>query len=617
MLADLVKAGKLPTVDQRLPANPRVITPKEKVGTYGGTWRRAYKGVSDRWGPTKLMEEHAMQWQWESGAPKSVVNTVEKWEQNTNASEFTFYMRKGMKWSDGQDFDTADVKFWYEDCYLNTDLTPDHGQTYDNADKTAFELSIIDQYTFKVKYKAPKPLLAIFLAKTGAGRQPGGPDFALPEHYMKQWHIKYGDPAKIDAKLKELKLTKWTELWNTGGNSGDFLGPMALWFLNPDRPVVNAWILKVAPPADPIVEERNPYFFKVDSAGNQLPYIDGIQHTLFSDQQVFNLWLVGGKIDCQFRYTDPGSFTLYKENEVKGGYRVQKNLTASVQAFYPNINSPDPVLAKLFDTSDFRQALSIAINRKEINELIFNGLMTPMQASPVHGSPNFDAEFSAKWTEYDPKKANALLDGLGLKMGADGKTRTRPDGKPLQITVETQDTTGSQLLDECNQVKKYWDAIGVATQIKQIERTLYEQHMHEGVMDVGRWGCDRNSVVMADPTRYLGTVDDGPWAPLYGHWYGKSPYKQVEPPADHPIRQVWSNWDKCQVEPDETKRNALFKAMLDVHKANIWQIGTVGEAPALWIVKNNFHNVPQGYIEDDTLRDYGVAEPWQFYMDKA
>jgi peptide/nickel transport system substrate-binding protein len=353
MLAELVKAGKLPSVDKRLPANPRVITPKEKVGTHGGTWHRAYKGVSDRWGPTKLMEEHIIQWQWEGSAPKTVINTAEKWEQNANATEFTFYMRKGMKWSDGSDFDTADVKFWYEDVYLNVDITPTHGNAMDNADKTAFEMTIVDQYTFKVKYKAPKPLMAILSAKSGIGTQ-CGPDFAAPAKYMKQWHIKYGDQAKINAKLAELKLTKWTELWCTGGNSGDMQGPMYFWFMNPERPVITGWKLVSPPPNDPLVEDRNPYFFKVDTAGNQLPYIDRIEHALFSDQQVFNLWLVSGKIDCQYRYSDVGAYTLYKENEAKGGYKVQKNLAASVSAVYLNINHPDPILAKLFDTADFR-----------------------------------------------------------------------------------------------------------------------------------------------------------------------------------------------------------------------------------------------------------------------
>jgi peptide/nickel transport system substrate-binding protein len=612
--AELVKAGKLPPLDERLPENPRVITPKQQVGKYGGVWHRGYKGVADRWGLSKVSgEENMIQWLWEGDAPKAVANTIEKWEQNADASEFTFYLRKGIKYSDGTEFTTDDIKFWYEDVYLNPDLTPGHAGTVDNADRTPSVFTIVDPYTFKIKFNAPRPMLGIFIAKGGLGiGELGGPTFAYPK-YMRQWHEKYGDKAAIDAQLTRLKLAKWTELWSTGGNSGDFQGPMAFWFLNPDLPVIKGWVMKNKPPEDPLVLERNPYFWKVDTEGNQLPYIDRIEHVLFSDQQTLNMWFISGQIDCQFRFTDPGSYTLYKENEAKGGYKVQKNIQAQVSCFGPNITTPDPVLAKLFDTPDFRKALSISINRDDINDLVYNGLLRPMQASPVHGSPNFDEEFSNTWIDYDPEAANALLDGLGLKMGSDGKTRTRPDGKPLEISIETYDPTGSQALDECNQVAKYWSAVGVKTNVSAVERSLWEQHSHDGTMEVPRWQCDRNAIVMADPIHYLGVAEN--WATLYGHWYTNSSYKQVEPPADHPLREIWKLWEQCQVEPDETIRNAYFKSLLDIHKAHPWMIGTVGEAPALWIVKNNFHNVPEGYIEDDVLRDYGVMEPWQFYMD--
>jgi peptide/nickel transport system substrate-binding protein len=319
----------------------------------------------------------------------------------------------------------------------------------------------------------------------------------------------------------------------------------------------------------------------------------------------------------QYRFTDPGSYTLYMENAKKGDYRVIKWRNASTNCVHPNINGPDEVLSKLMDTPKFRQALSIAINRKEMNELIFNGLYNPRQASPVKGSPNYDAEFEKKWAEYDVATANKLLDELGLKMGADGKTRTRPDGKPLQITIETMSTTGSATNDEAQRVAGYWTAVGVKTTVKQVERSLYEQHCHNGELDCGHtdWGMNRNSIVMADPGRYTGATDDGPWAPLYAHWYTKSTYKQVEPPADHPIRKVWDAWDKTQLEPDETKRNALFKSMIDIHKEQPWNIGTCGENPTLWIARNNFRNVPEGRINDDPLRDEGLGQPFQYYFE--
>jgi len=612
MLADLVKAGKLPPVEQRLPQEPRVIQPVEKIGKYGGTWRRAYKGVSDRWGPTKLQEEPMIQWLWSNDKGVQVTaNLCTKWEQNADASQFTFYLRKGIKWSDGEEFNTDDVKFWYEDVLLNKTLIPSIPDYMRDPDGTPMKLEVIDKYTFSVKYGKPKPLLPITLAKL-TGTNPVGPSFAMPEHYLKKFHEKYGEKATIDKAVADRKFATWDQLWNN--SKGDLQGPIAFWFLNPDLPVICAWKMKVPPPAEHMVMERNPYFWKVDPEGNQLPYIDQVTHDLFSDQQVFNMWLVSGKIDCQYRYTDTGAYTLYKENEQKGGYRVLRWLLASTNAVYPNINCPDPVLAKLFDTAEFRHALSIAINRQELADLLYNGLMTPRQASPVHGSPNYDPEFEKKWAEYDPATANKLLDDLGLKKGADG-IRLRPDGKPLEITIESQDTPGSQAADEGDRIAKYWTAVGIKTTFKIVERSLYTEHYQNGTIEVGRWGCDRNSIVMADPGRYIGITQDGPWAPLYAAWYAKSPTKQVEPPADHPIRKIWALWDQCQAEADETKRNALFKQLLDIHKEHPYMIGTVGEAAALWIVSNKVRNVPDGRIEDDTTRDEGLATPCQFFFD--
>ena len=612
MLAALVKSGKLPPVEQRLPASPRVITPLEKVGTFGGTWHRAYKGLSDRWGPTKLIEEYTWQWAWDKDTVKTVSNTVEKWEQNSDASEYTFYLRKGIKWSDGQAYDTNDVKFWYEDVYLNKELTPSYGTHMANPDGTPFAVTIVDQYTYKVKYTKPKPLLPITIAKVGT-QSFGGPDFAYPEHYMKQWHPKYGDQAKIDAKLKELKLTKWTELWSTSGNSMDFQGPIASWLLNPDRPVINAWKISIAPPADPMVMERNPFFFKVDTAGNQLPYIDKIEHALFSDQQVFNLWLVAGKIDCQYRFTDVGAFTLYKENEKKGNYRVLRWRAASTVAYYPNLTSKDPVMAKLFAEPKFRQALNIAINRKEIQELIYSGLQTARQVSPVKGSPQYDKDLEAKWTEYDPKMAASLLDQVGCKVGTDGKYRLRPDGKPLEWIVNESNSQTRAILDDAMQVAKYWDAVGMKVTMKEEERTLYEEHTRAGEQDMVSWPADRSSIVMSDPIWYIGNH----WAMRNLNWYTKSPNPQLEPAVGTPVRTILDTWDKCAMEPDETKRNALFQQIMDIHKQAPFMVGTCGEPAALWIVVNTFHNVPEGYIEDDITRDEGLGMPCQYYTDKT
>jgi len=613
MLADLVASGDLPPVDERLPANPRVVSVNEEVGEYGGTWRRAYKGISDRWGPTKLHEEMAIEW--DAPDPDTInvtANFVDRWEQNDDATEFTFYLREGIKWSDGVEFTTEDVQFWYDNIYLG-DLGGQ--EDYYTLNGEPMQLEVIDDYTWKVTFVGPNPLLPITIAKRGGGI-PGGPTMAAPAHYLSQFIPDHenGDQAMIDAALEETGVSTWQELFGQGGN---MQGPIGFWFLNPERPVISAWRMVVAPPADPCVMERNPYYYQVDEQGNQLPYIDEITHDFFDSNEVFDLWIAQGRIDCQARHVSAANFTFYKESEGEGDYTVQIWRTASTNCLHPNINNADPVLAELFDTPQFREALSIAIDREGINSLVYDGLFEPRQASPVTGSPNYDEEFEQRWTEYDPERANQLLDELGLELGDDG-IRLRPDGEPLSFTILHRALTGTPGADEISQVEQYWRDIGLDVNQEVVERSLYEERVNNADVDVGVWGCDRNSVVMADPGRYLGTIQDGPWAPAFGAWWENAPSaKQVEPPEDHIIREIWSLWEQTRAEPDETKRNALFTELLNIHKEHPWMIGTVGEAPRPVIVSNNFGNMLAGYIGDDTLRDLGLINPQQFFIRQA
>ena len=610
MLAELVASGDLPPVDERLPLNPRVLNVNSEIGEYGGTWGRAYKGISDRWGPTKLHEEMAIEWDAPDPETINVVpNYIEGWEQNDDATQFTFTLREGLKWSDGELFTTEDVQFWYDYMYLGDLQGKPDFYTLNGED---MQLEVVNDLTWTVTFPSPNPLLPVTIAKNGGGI-PAGPTMAAPVAYLSQFIPDHpnGNQEMIDAALDDTGVSTWQELF---GQAGDMQGPIAFWFLNPDRPVINAWRITVPPPADPLVMERNPYFHNVDPEGHQLPYIDEITHDLFDSNEVFDLWIAEGRIDCQGRHVSAANFTFYKENEEAGDYQVMLWKAASTNALHPNINNPDEGLAALFDTPEFREALSIAINRDEINDLVFDGLYEPRQASPVTGSPNYDAEFETRWAEYDPERAGQLLDELGLTTG-DGGVRTRADGSPLSFTILHRGETGTPEADEINLVEQYWRAVGLDVNQEVVERSLYEERTNQADVDIGVWGCDRNSVVQADPGRYLGTIQDGPWAPAYGGWRADSPEaKQTEPPADHEIRQIWELWDQTRAEPDETKRNALFQQMLDIHKEHPYMIGTVGEAPQPYIVSNRLGNMLPSYINDDTLRGIGLVNPQQFYI---
>ena len=603
MLDKLVAAGSLPPVEQRLPKNPRVLPVFEKIGTYGGTWHRAYNGIGDRNGLRKLEEEFLVEWD-PSNPDKIgfVANWCDDYKISPDATVYTFHIREGLKWSDGVPVTTDDVKFWYEDYYPNKDLNT--SQLLRGG--KPIEVEITDQFTFDVKLAAPDPLFLSQLASSSSG-EPDllRPGFILPAHYLKKFLPKYASQADLDKIVADKKVKSWKELF------GD-LGAIESAWLNPDMPTLSAWVVKVPPPAEQVVFERNPYYFAVDKEGNQLPYIDKLTFDLYQDQQTVDLWVVQGKLDEQARHLNASSLPLYKQNEQKGNYHM--NIWRSTQMFVllPNLNVEDPTLNKLFNDANFRQALNISINRDEVQQIAWNGFGKPRQASPVPGTPYYDAEFSSKWTQFDSAAANKLLDDLGLtKKDADGY-RLRDDGKRLAITALGDADTPCTF---CELVQKYWKDIGIDFQLKSVDRTLFDQTQQNGKQDMLVWWWDRNNIIEADPSNYLGT--DGLWAPLWGQWLLSGGTKGQEPPKDHPIRQIWDAYKKATSTSDPAEAQKAIQEMVTVHKNNVWVIGLVGEDPVPYVVSNHMHNVPDNFVQDEAFREEGLAQPAQFFLDNA
>jgi peptide/nickel transport system substrate-binding protein len=582
---------------------------RDEIGQYGGTWRRGYRGVSDMQGPVKLIYAFGLHFNISDDLETTeiVPGLYDEWTQNDDASEFTFHIRDGLKWSDGELFTTTDVQFWY-DWYHNGNL----GATRNllNIAGEPMELEIVDSNTFTVRFAAPNPLLPFKIARDDTEGQHGGPTMGAPAHYLSQYIPDLGDQALIDAAIEEHGVSSWEELFGDGGTPR---GPIAWWASNPDVPVMTAWrIVAPLPFSEPIVMERNPYFYCVDEEGQQLPYIDRIEHRLFDDGNVFDLWVSQGLIDMHERHVAAANFTFYKENEGVGDYRVFLWKGASTSAYHPNTSHDDPVLRDLFSDARFRHALSIAINRTEINDLIYNGLLEPRQASPVTGSPEFDPEFETRWTEYDPEGAIALLDEIGLPVGDDGM-RQRPDGSPLAITLMHSQQGNQAASDEISLVVGYWNTIGLGVSEDPVERSLYEERVENNQVDIGYWGMDRSLLIQADATAYIGGSGQQVYAKRYQQWY-EGNEAGIEPPEGHPLRRIRELWGQASTEPDAEKRQALMAELISVHKEAPLAIGTVGEPPAPVIVANRMHNVPDGIVSDTSLRNVRVANPEQFFM---
>jgi peptide/nickel transport system substrate-binding protein len=602
-----VSQGKLPPLDERLPQNPLILDVVEEIGEYGGTWRRAYKGVSDRWGPNKVNAEFLLEWRMPEGGSISIVpHMAESFEQNEDASAYTFYMRKGIKWSDGTPWSSEDARFWYEDLYANETVAPAVGgnSTRLMVEGEKMQLEVNDDFSFTCKFAGPNPLFPLFVCVGNGWHATRSGNFFTPSHYMKQFHADYGDPAEIEQALEDFEEPSWDQLLRNESRA-------VFWFLNENVPAMHAWETKVPPPSDQIMMERNPYYHSVDPAGNQLPYIDRVTHRFFDNNEVFALWLINGEIDCQNRHVNPANFTLFRENEEKGDYRLVLWRDAQTYSYHPNLAyDKDPVLREILNDVRFRNALSVALDRTEINELAFDGVLEPRQACPVTGSPNFDAEWETYLTEYDPDQANAWLDEMGLdQRGSDG-FRLRSDGETLTILLEYATASFGGPEDMHDLAKEYWEAVGIKVLLRPEERSLYEERSDANEVQLGSWVKDRSAVVMADPGWYDGASPGG----LDTEWWTSGGTEGVEPLPGSPLFEIWDLWEQVSVEPDQETRDALFKRMMDINKEQTLSIGVVGEAPAIFLTKNNMRNVPAGLVQDDPLRAIGLGQPPQFFF---
>ena len=590
MLSELVQAGSLPPVDERLPTNPLVMPVAEQIGNYGGTMRRGFRGVSDRWGPTKVQDRSLA---WYDQDLNVQPRMVESWEINEDASQWTFHLREGMKWSDGTLFTTEAIKYWYDYEVQNTDLPAYSGQSNwkTGAENTLLQLEVIDDYTFKFTFADPNPLLLYKIVRpTPACYSPG--------HYMKQFHIELAeDTAALEAKAKEAGFETWAQYYEDRG----------YWYMNPERPSTGAWIGKNPLSEEIFQMERNPYFFAVDADGNQLPYIDQVTHRLFDQPDVFNLWITNGEIDFQNRHVALSNFTLFKESEEAGDYRVLVGNSAGHYALQLNQTTKNPRLREFFQKRDVRVAMSLAVNREDMNELVFDGLLTPRQYSPLSSSPQYYEKLSNAHIAYDPEQANALLDAAGYteKSSEGFRLWTDGSGEEISFIIEGTADVGTPDEDAAQQVVKYLSDVGIKAAYKYFERSLYEEHYNANEIEAAFWGGDRTVLPLAASGIFLGTIVDRPWGVAWALWRntsGENPNGE-EPAADHYITKIWSLWDEIAVEPDSAKQNELFLQILDIWAEELPMIGFLGESPALIIAKNGMRNYIEGQPIDDTTGD--------------
>ena len=600
MLAALVASGDLPPVDERLPTNPWVAPVAESNGNYGGVLRRGFKGTSDRWGPTKHIDRFLV---WFDQDLVLQPRLCESWEANDDGSQWTYHLREGTKWSDGKPMTSASFIWWFDNWALNEELNPAPPRAVTTGDPpVVMEALAPDDYTIVFKYAHPRTLHPYQVTREHRL-------YLVPVEYLEQFHADFADPAELDAKIAESGYNSWTELFDDKYN-----------WVHGDRPMLTGgWRAVNELSSDLFQMERNPYFWGVDSDGKQLPYIDKVNHRLFEDTNVFNLWIVGGEMDFHYRHTSIENFTLYKESEADGDYQVMLGIMASHIAMQPNHTCKEPKLREFFNDLNVRKALSLCANRVEMNELIYDGLLTPRQYSPLQMSPNFYEPASTAYIEYDPAEANRLLDEAGYTEKDDAGFRLWKDGSgPISWIIESTDLAGSATEDCVLLYVKYLEDVGLQASFKYVERSLYSEHFGANDIEAAWWGGDRAVVPLApEAIIFRGTQPDRPWCPAWAHWWnsGGTDPNGEEPPAGHWIWDIWDIWDQITMEPDPDQQNKLFEGILDIWAEQLPMIGMLGEQPGTIIVKNGLKYYIPGQPLDDTTGDEHFLGTETYYWD--
>jgi len=507
-----------------------------------------------------------------------------------------------MKWSDGHPFTSAAFTFYFDDIASNKTITPVF-PTMLSPSRNAFRVTAPDKRTVVFKFERPSGIFLEVMCFRGHY-------IYSPGHYLKQFHEKYEDKEAIVAKGKAmgLGLNMWHQV---------FLR-MADLHENPELPTIRPWRIKVPPPASRLLEERNPYYWKVDPEGNQLPYIDRIATTIVQSREILNFKAIAGAVDMQARHISLANYTLFMHERTKKkrphgqNYRVLADEMPGPTCIYLNQCSKDPAMFKLLTNRKFRIALSVAINRPELIESIFAGLAVPTNGVSSPLDPFQEPGMDRTHIKYDPGQANRLLDEVGLKRGPDG-LRRMPDGKPFQQILNMYPSEGGAAGKLWELVARDWRAVGLKFMIKSEAARISRMRVANGNSDFWAYGTNGINWI-TDPSCFVAMSEDSYHAPLYGRYFARNGRSGVKPRAEFQ-RMIDRYSQLAQTADDPPRRLELGRSILRQWSEQCYIIG-IARPAKLTIVSNRFKNMPDKMIHAYAVMAPGYLGVEQFYIDE-
>jgi peptide/nickel transport system substrate-binding protein len=605
-LQERVDRGELPPVAERLPDNPLVVEPLNGIGVYGGTWHAAMltqEGVF--WLKYALGYEPLVRWAptWEGTAATEVLpNVCESYDVVDGGREYVFHLRRGLRWSDGEPVTADDFDFAFNDYNVYPELHPD--SVYElwlsqSGEPARFEK--VDENTVRYVFEEPKAGFLEQIAGTS------GVVMLLPKHYLRQFHARYVEDA--DGVARDAGMDRWV----------DHIVLQADPWVNTDLPTLNGWLARNAVgEGSSVIAERNPYYFKVDPEGSQLPYIDTMVCEVVQDVEVEVLKVTNGDLDMQlYHFGTIRNKPVVARAQEDGGYELVDFVPDLVNTMIIGFNQthPDPARRAVFANRDFRVGLSYAINRQKIIDTIYGGQGRPWQCAPIPGSDLHDAELGEQYTAYDVDLANEHLDRAGYTERNGSGIRLREDGEPIAFNVLVVSDYPDQV-DALDLIRTDWREVGVDITIQRMAETLYWERVEAGEAEASTWtgGPFDIRTGMGGNHYYLPNNPRGSsrFASEWAKWYTRGGRDGSEPPER--IRRQLDLFDEMRTTFDAEEATRLARRILRITKEEFYYIGISTPPTEYGIVKTSFHNVPASFTGAVSYQAPGPSNPEQYYI---
>ncbi len=598
-----VEAGKLPPLSERLPSTPRVVamgdSPSKQVGRYGDRLRILMGRAKDVrmmnvYGYARLVIYNE--------AFKLVPDILERFEVKEDR-QFTFYLRKGHRWSDGKPFDAESFRFWWEEVATHDEVSPFGPPKIMTVDGELPKFEVIDETTVQYTWSKPNPYFLPALAGTR-------PLYIYaPKQFLKKYHANYQKKKKLDKRVKSAGVQNWGALFTRKNRPYKNK--------NPKMPTLQPWRNTVKGPSQRFVFKRNAYFHRVDDKGQQLPYIDQVIMNVAA-AKLIPAKTGAGETDLQARTLKFSDYTYLKESEKRTDniVRLWQTTKGAHMALFPNLNANDEAWRTLLRDVRFRRALSMGLNRREINQVVYYGLATEANNTVTRNGPLYEERFAKAWAQFDLDAANRLLDELGLTQRDDRGIRLLPDGRPMVMIVETagEDTEQTDVLEL---IHDSWLQLGIKVFTKPMQREVFRNRIFAGETVMAVWGGLENGVPNANisPAALAPTSQQHLQWPKWGQYFetkGKAG-EAIDMPKAKRLMALNEAWVTA---PNEAAREAIWREMLGIHADQVYSFGLIQSVPQPVVVHTTLKNVPENGIYNwEPGAHFGIYGPDTFWFD--